>query len=146
MKKIITCMTMIFLLAGCNWNPNNEYHAQREDRDGTNLMQSGTRKHGFYQMNRRDEDYNTNKNPHFIDLTENRPTIGDDQHKIAETIDDLTEYRPGSVIINGHNAYVTAHTDKNLSDKERKSEEKKLYKTIVRSVPRYDIHVTIKGD
>ncbi len=144
MKQAFFIIMLMLILAGCNWNPNNEYHAQREDVDGTNLITGGTRNHGFYQINRRDEDYNTNQNPNFIDLTENRPTIGDDKDKIVEIVDDLTEYEPGSVFINGSDAMVTVHTNKSLSGKERKKAEKELHRTLSKAMgARYHIHVNI---
>jgi hypothetical protein len=142
-RKLIISLLLFMFLAGCNWNPNNEYHAQREDLDGSNLMTSGTRKHGFYERDLQDEDYNTNQNPNFIDLTENRPDIGDDQEKFVETIEEFTEFKPGSVFINGANAYVTVHTTKSFSSKEKKQEEKKLHETLRKAMPRYHIRVKI---
>ncbi|MFC4321884.1 lipoprotein [Litchfieldia salsa] len=142
-RMVFLALSLLLFLTGCNWNPNHEYHAQREDIDGTNLMESGTRKNSFYEEDLQDEDYNTNQNPNFIDLTEDRPDIGDDQDKFREVIELKSEFKPGAVFINGANAYVTVHTDKSYSNKDRKKEEKKLYETLQKAMPRYHIRVTI---
>ncbi|MBD8071356.1 hypothetical protein [Bacillus sp. PS06] len=117
-RMILSLLTLSLVLSGCNGNANDQYRVQ-------------------------DEDYYTNQNPNFIDLTENRPDIGDDQDKFVETIEEFTDYRPGSVFVSGANAYVTVHTTESLSEEEKQKEEKKLHKTLRKAMPRYHIRVTI---
>jgi hypothetical protein len=147
LKSLLPLMISLLILAACSWNPNGEYHAQREDIDGTKLM-TYDRDKGFYDRNLKDEQftYDTNQNPNFVDLAENRPDIGDDQDKFREVVDKYTEFEPGSVIINGNDAWVTVWSKRNLSEKEKVKLTKDLRYHLMKAMPRYDIHINIRND
>ncbi|MCA1032120.1 hypothetical protein LCL95_13875 [Bacillus timonensis] len=136
---------LLLLLSACSWNPNDEYHAQEEDKNGTKLMTNKDDK-DFYKHNLDDQDYTTNQNPNFIDLTEDRLDIGDDQAKIVDVIETYTNYEPGAVIVNGQEVWVTVHTDKDFSKEEEKAARKALHKRLIKAMPRYEIHVKIEQD
>lgn len=138
-------MVAVLFLSACNGGPNNELQAQSEDRNSAKLMDYDEN-NGFYERNLRDDDkrdYSINTNPNFIDLTEDRPDIGDDQEKIVQVIQRYTEFQPGSVFVNGRDAWVTVHTTEKFSDKEKKVVRKDLHRTLIKAMPRYDIHLKI---
>ena len=138
-------MVAMLFLSACNGSPNSELQAQSEDRNGAKLMDYD-KNNGFYERNLRDDDnrdYSINTNPNFIDLTEDRPDIGDDQEKIVQVIQRYTEFQPGSVFVNGRDAWVTVHTTEKFSDKEKKVVRKDLHRTLIKAMPRYDIHLKI---
>lgn len=144
-KRFLPVVVAVLFLSACNGGPNNELQAQSEDRNSAKLMDYDEN-NGFYERNLRDDDkrdYSINTNPNFIDLTEDRPDIGDDQEKIVQVIQRYTEFQPGSVFVNGRDAWVTVHTTEKFSDKEKKVVRKDLHRTLIKAMPRYDIHLKI---
>ncbi|MBM6616767.1 hypothetical protein [Bacillus suaedaesalsae] len=116
-----------------------------EDANGKNLMKTGTNKDGFYERDLGEgEQFIPNQSStNYIDVTESRPNIGTDQDKIREVIDMHKNVTPGSVFINGQDAYVTVHSTKSFNEKDRDKLRHKLLKDITKAVPRYHIHVRV---
>lgn len=148
-KKFLAVSSILFLLTACNWNPNNEYHAQQEDVNGTNLLrdEDGSRKNnGFYEQDLNDEDYyDINTNPNFIDLTEDRPDFGDLQDKLEQVVK-KEGYQSESIYRNGNEFWVNVKTDEKMSKKELKKASKALHKKLIYAAPDYRIHVDLVNE
>lgn len=142
-KQFLPFLLTALVLTGCAAGNHNysEFKSQRHNGDGAQILND--KEDGFYNRNLRDEDYTTNLNPNFLDLTEDRLDIGDDQEKIVQVIQQYTEFTPGSVIVNGRDAFVTVHTTKHYKGKERKEVKKDLHRRLIKAMPRYDIHLRI---
>lgn len=142
-KRFLPFLLIAIVLAGCTAGNHNysDFKAQRQDGDGARILND--KEDGFYDRNLRDEEYTTNLNPNFLDLTEDRLDIGDDQEKIVQVIQQYTEFTPGSVIVNGRDAYVTVHSTKHFEVKDRKKVKKDLHRRLIKAMPRYDIHLRI---
>ncbi|WP_078378602.1 hypothetical protein [Sutcliffiella halmapala] len=137
---ILVLVVCSFFVSGCTAEPRTN---QREDINGTRLI--GTHGDtGFYKRDLDSEDYNTNQNPNFLDLTENRLDYGDDQDKFAEVITMNSDLQPGRVYITGDTARVTAYHDGTLSKEEKSKLKKHLAKKFVDVTPRYRVKLTIK--
>jgi hypothetical protein len=143
-KQFLPILLTAIVLSGCAAGNHNysEFKSHRQDGDGARIL-NGNNNEGFYERNLKDEDYTTNLNPNFLDLTEDRPDIGDDQEKIVQVIQQYTEFQPGSVIVNGRDAYVTVHSTKHFEGKERSKVKKDLHRRLIKAMPRYDIHLRI---
>lgn len=116
-----------------------------EDANGARLMKYDDNKDGFYQRDlEADEEFIPNQSPNnYINVTESRPNIGTDQDKIREVIQMHKDVTPGSVFINGQDAYVTVHATKSYNEKNRDKIRHKLLKDITKAVPRYHVHVRV---
>jgi hypothetical protein len=136
MKRRLLLFLGILLITGCSQVETTE------DASGADLM-SADEKDGFYERNLSDERYNTNQNPNFIDLTESRPHQGTDQDKMRDVIDTYPNVTPGSVYIVGSDAWITVHSKKKYSKKERDTIRHKLLKDITKAMPRYHIHLRV---
>ncbi|MBD1379681.1 hypothetical protein [Metabacillus arenae] len=145
MKKIFVYLlsALILTLTACSWSPTGQQIPQEEDKNGTNLMNSGQKETG-YQRELDDERTNTNQNPNFIDLSESRPNLDTDKDKVGEALKDYDYLELGPVLINGKNARVTVYSEKNLSQKEMKKLEKELHDKMVNALPRYRIQVNVE--
>ncbi|QOR66529.1 hypothetical protein IM538_22685 [Cytobacillus suaedae] len=142
-KQFLPFLLTAIILAGCTAGNHNysEFKSHRQHDNNARILNEN--EGGFYQRDLEDQDYTTNLNPNFIDLTEDRPDIGDDQEKIVQVIQQYTEFTPGAVIVNGRDAYVTVHTTKHYKGKERKEVKKDLNRRLMKAMPRYDIHLRI---
>jgi len=115
-----------------------------EDQNGLNLMKTGVNQDD--EDRDRGEQYFNQGNPsadNYIDATETRPNFGDDQEKIRDVVRTFEDVTPGSVIINGRNAYVTVHSNDNFNEEKRDKLRHKLLHSITKAVPRYHIHVRV---
>ena len=129
-----------FVLTGCV--QENRIN-QAEDMNGQRLITGeGGR---FYERNLESERYNTNQNPNFIDLTENRPDYGDDQAKVQEIIEVHSDLDPGPVYITGNTIRTTAYPNKKLSKEEKQKVERQLKRDFARAIPRYHVVLTIEN-
>lgn len=116
-----------------------------EDQNGLRLMKYNGNKDGFYDRDLSDDErFNPDLSPtSYADVTESRPTIGTDQDKIREVIATVDNLTPGSVIINGRDAWVTVHTNQTYTEQQRDQIRHKLLTQITKAVPRYHIHVRV---
>jgi hypothetical protein len=138
------------LLSACAVNPNHsDYEENSLDKDGTRLMTYDKDDQAYKRYLSKDF-YNdfanpekTNQNPNFISLTEGSANNRADVNKIAQVIEKYTDYRPGSIWINGRDAWVTVHATKNVSQEQREKDRDKIYKTLTRAMPRYQIHLNM---
>ncbi|WP_246944489.1 hypothetical protein [Bacillus pinisoli] len=137
--KLLLFWCIILLLAGCS----NVKTTQ--DQNGANLMSYDGGIDGFYERDLDDDGAfpNNQSSTNYIELTEDRPTIGTDQDKIREVVDTFDGVTPGSVFINGNKAYVTVHSTDSYSEKERDKLRHKLLHDITKAVPRYQILVRV---
>ncbi|MFZ3589083.1 YhcN/YlaJ family sporulation lipoprotein [Bacillus sp. DJP31] len=136
---IFLCLGISLVLQGCG-------NVQTvEDQNGVQLMKYNEKKDGFYERDLGDEEFLTNQSAtNYIDVTESRPNIGTDQDKIREVVDTFDDVTPGSVFINGNDAYVTVHTtNEAYTENERDHLRHKLLKSITGAVPRYHINVKV---
>ncbi|RAK20463.1 hypothetical protein B0I26_104115 [Anoxybacillus vitaminiphilus] len=141
---------VFILLSACAVNPNrSDYEAQSLDKDGTKLM-TYDKDNKAYRRYLEEDFYNdfaapekTNQNPNFISLTEGSANNRADVNQIAQAIEKYTDYRPGSIWLNGRDAWVTVHATKNVSRKQREKDRDKIYKTLTRAMPRYHIHLNM---
>ncbi len=137
---LFMCLGFSLILFGCT----NVQTA--EDQNGAHLMKYNENKDGFYKRDLGDDErFLTNQSStNYMDLTESRPNIGTDQDQIREVIDTFDDLEPGSVYINGSDAYVTVHTTNvDYTEKERDHLRHKLLKSITRAMPRYHVHVKV---
>ncbi|WP_223701028.1 hypothetical protein [Sutcliffiella deserti] len=144
MKRAILLMVVCsFFISACGVVGDEHHTLQKQDIDGTRLIGT-TGEDGFYRRNLDSEDYNTNQNPNFLDLSETRPTYGDDQDKLREVISMNSNLDPGGVYITGDTARVTAYADGSMSKKEKDKIKRHLQRKFVDVMPRYYVHLTIK--
>jgi hypothetical protein len=138
-KKLLLFLGIALIAAGCTNVQTTE------DQNGAHLMKYNENKDGFYERDLGDDErFLTNQNPHsYINLSESRPNIGTDQDKIREVVDTYGNVTPGSVMINGQDAYVTVHSNQSYNEKDRDKIRHKLLKDITRAVPRYNVHVRV---
>ncbi|MGY3715991.1 hypothetical protein ACWE42_10745 [Sutcliffiella cohnii] len=142
MRTILFLLVTSLLLAGCGID--GERISQSEDIDGTKFINN--RYGGYYERDLDSERYNTNQNPNFIDLTENRPTYGDDQDKAREVINAVSGVRAGSIFINGNTIHATVYTTEKKDKKERDELKKKVNRKLARALPRYDYDVQLQNE
>ncbi|KAA0548616.1 hypothetical protein FZW96_08600 [Bacillus sp. BGMRC 2118] len=137
---LLFCIGLLVLISAACSNTQTT-----EDANGARLMKSGTNKDGFYERDlEADEEFIPNQSPNnYINVTESRPNIGTDQDKIREVIDMHKDVTPGSVFINGNDAYVTVHSAKSFNEDDKDKLRHKLLKDITKAVPRYHIHVRV---
>lgn len=130
---------LVAMSAGCSNVQTNE------DANGARLMKYDDNKSGFYQRDlEADEEFIPNQSPNnYINVTESRPNIGTDKDKIREVIQMHKDVTPGSVFINGQDAYVTVHATKSFNEENRDKIRHKLLKDITKAVPRYHVHVRV---
>jgi hypothetical protein len=149
MRTLLPFFIFVFLSA-CAVNPNDsDYHEHSFDKNGTKLM-TYDKDDKAYQRFLYKDFYNdfaapekTNQNPNFISLTEGSANNRADVNKIAQVIEQYTDYRPGPIWINGRDAWVTVHATKNVSQEQREKDRDKIYKTLTRAMPRYRIHLNM---
>ncbi|WP_404446164.1 hypothetical protein LG307_20895 [Sutcliffiella horikoshii] len=143
MKHAILLLVICsFFVSGCS---GEQRFGADEDFDGERLIGvKNDEKEGFYDRDLDSEDYNTNQNPNFLDLSESRPDYGDDQNKFAEVIELNSDLEPDSVYITGDTARVTAIAPSGISKEEKKRVHKKLKEKFLEVMPRYHVHLTIK--
>ncbi|CAG9620115.1 hypothetical protein [Sutcliffiella rhizosphaerae] len=141
MKHVILFLVVCSIfISGCS---GHQRFGADEDFDGKKLI-GVNNKEGFYRRDLNSEYYNTNQNPNFLDLSENRPDYGDDQNKFREVIEYNSDLEPGPVYITGHTARVTAYAHKDMTSREKKRLKRELQERFIEVVPRYQVHLTIK--
>ncbi|OZM56765.1 hypothetical protein CIB95_11130 [Lottiidibacillus patelloidae] len=85
-----------------------------------------------------------NQNPNWHNLREDRADLGDDQSKFRATVNMVEGVEPGMVIIIGNDAWVNASFTKNFSTKEKKEIRNELKKSLIKAMPRYDLHLNLE--
>ena len=143
MKHAILLLVICsFFISGCS---GEQRFGSDEDFDGEQLIGvKNDEQNGFYKRDLDTEDYNTNQNPNFLDLSENRPDYGDDENKFAEVIELNSDLKPGPVYITGDTARVTAYAPSSISKEEKKRVQKELKEKFLEVTPRYHVKLTIK--
>jgi hypothetical protein len=138
MKLLLLCST-ILLISGCSQVQTTE------DKNGLKLMGADGGKDGFYERDLRDESVfpPNQSSTNYIDVNETRPTLGTDVDKIRGVVETFDNVTPGSVFLNGDNAYVTVHSNKKYSEEERDELRHQLLHDITKAVPRFHIHVRV---
>ncbi|WP_078556168.1 hypothetical protein [Bacillus alkalicellulosilyticus] len=96
----------------------------------------------YGEIRNRDDYYydgEINHSPSFRTLSTTRQDLGDDEEIIRSVV--LEEgFRPGSVIIAGHHAWINVHAE-GMESNERKQKIKELQTSLHQTIPRYDVHV-----
>jgi hypothetical protein len=138
---ILLLVVCSFFISGCG---AQQRFGSEEDLNGRKLIGVTDEKDGFYERTLRTEDYNTNQNPNFLDLTEDRPDYGDDENKFREVITMNSELEPGPVYITGDTARVTAYAPSGISKKEKKRIKEDLARHYLEVMPRYHVKLAIK--
>ena len=139
---ILLLVVCSFFISGCS---QEQRFGAREDFDGERLIGvKNDEQEGFYKRDLDTEDYNTNQNPNFLDLSEDRLDYGDDQNKFVEVIELNSDLEPGPVYITGDTARVTAYAPSGISKKEKKRVHKELKEKFLEVTPRYHVKLTIK--
>ncbi|WP_335871457.1 hypothetical protein [Bacillus sp. 2205SS5-2] len=141
-KLPLSIFTMLLVISGCGVENDNSY-SQVQDESGRQFVNNDLG--DMNDQDALDTRQQTNQNPNFIDLNRSQPTLGSDVEKAREVIELYTDYAPGSVWMNGQKMWVTAHTDKRLSDSNREVLEAKLHKRLIAALPSYKIDVKIEG-
>jgi hypothetical protein len=67
--------------------------------------------------------------------------LGDDQALMKRIVANESPFNPGSVMIAGHNAWVTVHVPQEFDQANKQTELDKLKRTFLLEVPRYEIHL-----
>jgi hypothetical protein len=150
MRTLLPFFIFVFLSA-CALNPNpSGYEEQSLDRDGTKLMTYDDKDNRAYKRYLSKDFYNdfaspekTNQNPNFISLTEGSANNRADVNKMAQVIEQYPNYEPGSIWLNGNDAWVTVHAVKSVSKEQQKKDRKEIYKALTQAVPRYYIHLNM---
>lgn len=127
-------------------NPNHaSYHEQSEDKNGTKLMTDDKAKSDYdrYLYNNFDDPEKTRQNPNFINTTDNSGNDRADVRKAVQVIETYTDYKPGSVWMNGNDMYVTVHVPSSMSEEKRQKEQKRIHQLLTKAIPTYDIHVRL---
>jgi hypothetical protein len=137
--KLLFLSSFILIFTGCSNVQTTE------DQNGLQLMTNNGGKDGFYERDLRDEGVfpPNQSSTHYIDVNETRPHLGTDQEKIRAVVDKFDDVTPGSVFLNGDNAYVTVHSNKSFSKEEKEELRHKLLHDMTRAVPRFHIHVRV---
>jgi hypothetical protein len=149
MRTLLPFFIFVFLSA-CAVNPNrSDYEEHSLDKDGTRLMTYDKDDQAYKRYlskdfyNDFDNPEKTNQNPNFISLTEGSTNDRADVNKIAQVIEEYTNYEPGSIWLNGNDAWVTVHAPHRLSKQEKEKDRERIYKLLAKAMPRYDIHVNM---
>jgi len=87
----------------------------------------------------------SDQNPNLINTGSERNQNTDTEHA-KKVISDTGEFKPDSVWINGNDMWVTAHTDKDLTAKEKLAAQARLHKLLIGALPSYDIEVKVNED
>ncbi|GIN63077.1 hypothetical protein J27TS8_30700 [Robertmurraya siralis] len=132
MKKF-SLLVFLFCLTACNGALQNELVEDKNPTE-TNVM---NRELPGRTM--------SDQNPNLIHTGSER-NQGTDIEYAKKVISDTGEFTPDSVWINGNDLWVTAHTDKNLSAKEKMEAQAKLHKILIAALPSYDIEVKVNED
>jgi hypothetical protein len=144
--RSILLLGFVFLLSACSLNPDHpSYHQQSEDRNGTRLITDDKAQSGYdrYLYNNFDDPEKTRQNPNFISITDGSENHRADVRKAAQVIETYTDYKPGSVWMNGNNMYVTVHVPSTMSEEKRQKEQRRIHKLLTKAIPTYDIHVRL---
>jgi hypothetical protein len=121
----LSVVTISMLLAGCaqGTEPNDTTLEGQED--------------ATYPMD-------VNQNPNWHNLREDRADLSDDQSKFRATVSMTEGVSPGMVIIIGNDAWVNASFTKKFSDEEKKEIRKKVKKSLIKAMPRYELHLNLE--
>ncbi len=139
---VLLLVVCSFFISGCS---GEQRFGAKEDFDGERLIGvKNDDQEGFYKRDLDTEDYNTNQNPNFLDLSEDRLDYGDDENKFAEVIQMNSDLEPGPVYITGDTARVTAYAPSGISKKEKKRVENELKEKFLEVTPRYHVKLKIK--
>jgi len=144
MKKVLILMVLSLFMTGCQFQFNEGYKAQEEDRNGTRLMKTGFGDYDEVGMDE-DEQFTENPGPNFLDLTESRPDQGNDQQKLEEAIQYDKDLSLGRVIINGDQIHVNVFTTEELTEAGMKEKRKEIHEKMITALPRYKIDVNLRG-
>ncbi|MGG0718937.1 hypothetical protein ABE096_15285 [Robertmurraya massiliosenegalensis] len=132
MRKL-SLLVFLFFLTACNGALENEL-VEDKNPTGTNVT---NRELPGRTM--------SDQNPNLINTGSERNQGTDIEHA-KKVISDTGEFTPDSVWINGNDLWVTAHTDKDLSAKEKIDAQAKLHKLLMGALPSYDIEVQVNED
>lgn len=139
---VLLLVVCSFFISGCS---GEQRFGAKEDFDGERLIGvKNDDQEGFYRRDLDTEDYNTNQNPNFLDLSEDRLDYGDDENKFAEVIQMNSDLEPGPVYITGDTARVTAYAPSGISKEEKKRVHRELKEKFLEVTPRYHVKLTIK--
>lgn len=144
MKKVLILMVLSLFMTGCQFQFNEGYKAQEEDRNGTRLMKTGFGDYDEVGMDE-DEQFTENPGPNFLDLTESRPDQGNDQQKLEEAVQYDKDLSLGRVFINGDQIHVNVFTTEELTEAEMKEKRKEIHEKMITALPRYKIDVNLRG-
>jgi hypothetical protein len=146
MMRNLLLLGFAIVLSACSMNPNHaSYHEQSEDKNGTKLMTDDKAKSDYdrYLYNNFDDPEKTRQNPNFINTTDNSGNDRADVGKAVQVIETYTDYKPGSVWMNGNDMYVTVHVPSSMSEEKRQKEQKRIHQLLTKAIPTYDIHVRL---
>ncbi|WP_456277428.1 hypothetical protein [Bacillus sp. AK128] len=136
--KLLLFLSVVLLVSGCS----NVKTA--EDQNGLKLMTYERANDTGDEDPLGDGAFPPNQSPvNYYDATAPRPDFGTDTDKIRDVVDNHDGVTPGSVFINGDNAYVTVHSNKSYSKDEKDKLRHKLLHDITKAMPRYHIHVRV---
>ncbi|GGJ74130.1 hypothetical protein GGR02_000620 [Anoxybacillus voinovskiensis] len=144
MKRLLLLFFSLFL-AACTLNPtDSQYHAQREDRNGRNLMNANEARPNVGRMyNHFDDPEKTNQNPNFISLTDGSANDRAVVQKAVQVVEQYKHYRAQSVWMNGSDMWVTVDAPRSRSYRQRQTDQTKLYELLTKAIPTYNIHVRL---
>lgn len=141
-KKLLFMLGFLLVASGCT--QNGDASRSVEDRNGNRFVSNpSTSKE---QSEVQDNYQNTNQNPNFLYLSNERPDLGTDIDKARDVVKRTNEYRPGSIWINGNKMWVTVYKKGMLSPEQKIAIAAQVRKKLIEALPRYDIHVKVKED
>jgi hypothetical protein len=139
-KRALIILMSAFLFSACSNHKETLFNG--ESKHGQTSLPS---KMALEKKKNHQKSYSSvDQNPNLLDISQPRSNQGTDVNHMRQTILDLTSYDPGAIWINGDKMSVTVYTNKSLSNKNLKKEEKKLHRVLVGAMPRYRIDVKIK--
>jgi hypothetical protein len=144
--RSILLLGFVLLLSACSLNPDHpSYRQQSVDRNGTRLITENKAQSDYdrYLYNNFDDPEKTRQNPNFISITDGSENHRADIRKAVQVIETYTDYRPGSIWMNGSDMYVTVHVPSSLTAEQREKERKRIHKLLTKAIPTYDIHVRL---
>lgn len=134
MKKLLLFLTL-FIITGCDGNLQDEL-TENNDTKGTNVIHTGDELPGRTM---------SDQNPNLLNTGSERNNRRDTEHA-RKVISDTGEFTPDSIWINGDDLWVTAHTDEDLTSKEKMDAQARLHKILMKALPDYDIEVKVNEE
>lgn len=141
-KQLLGMLVALFVVSGCA--QSGDVSRSEEDQAGASLISNPN--YSKPQSGVKDDYRNTDQNPNFLNLSNERPNLNTDIDHARDVVRRTTKYQPGSVWINGNKMWVTVYKKGMLSHEQKIAVAAQVRQKLIEALPRYDIHVKVKED